>query len=337
MGENILAVGTQSQTRLKTAWHGGLTLAVLSAAAGTPAAQTYPSKPIRVVNTSAAGGPAELVARTLGQGLTDAWGQQVVVDTRAGAAGTIGAEIVARAAPDGYTLLLGAGSTMVIAPLVQKVSYDAIKDFAAVSMVVVSPFALAVHPSVSAKNLKEFITLAKAKPKFYNFGSAGTGSTAHLGGEQLKILAGIELQHVPYKGVVPALADLVAGQIQMLFGSTSALVPQAKAGKITLLATAGPHRSALAPDTPTVGETFPGYEVVTWYSIAAPAKTPQSLVNKLNGEIVRVLSQPDRVARLAAQGHEARPTTPEDMVAYTRSEIAKFSKLVKLAGVKASE
>ena len=239
------------------------------------------------------------------------------------------------------TLLLGAGSTMVIAPLVQKVSYDSLKDFAAVSMVVLSPFALVVHPSVAAKNLKDLVTLAKARAttgaNAYNFGSAGTGSTAHLGTEQLKLLAGIELQHVPYKGVVPAVADLIAGQIQLLWGSISALVPQAKAGKVTLLATGGPRRSPLTPDTPAASESYPGYEVVTWYSIAAPAQTPRALITKLNNEIARALAQPEMIARLAAQGHEARASTPEEMQAYTRAEIAKFRQLVKVAGVKAVE
>ena len=298
-------------------------------------AQGYPQKPIRIINTSAAGGPAELVARTLGQKLTEAWGQQVVVDTRAGAAGTIGAEIVARAAPDGYTLLLGSGATMVIAPLVQKgVAYDAIRDFAPVSMVVLSPFALIVHPATGAKTVAELITAAKAKPGQFNFGSAGVGSTAHLGGEQLKMLTGIDIRHVAYKGAVPAVADLVGGQIHLLFYSISTALPQVKAGRLNLLAIAGPKRSPLAPDTPTLSETWPGYEVVTWYSIAAPAKTPRALVMQLNSAIGKALASADTVARLTAGGHTPAPSTPEAMLDYTRSEIAKFEKLIKAAGVR---
>lgn len=218
----------------------------------------YPNKPIRIINTTSAGGPAELIARIVGQKLTEQWGQQVVIDTRAGAAGTIGAEIVARAAPDGYTLLLGSGASMVIAPLVVKtVPYDPIRDFAQVSMVAISPFALVVHPSVGAKSVADLVAAAKAKPGQFNFGSTGVGSTSHLGGEQLKMLTGIDIRHVAYKGAVPAIADLVGGQIQILFNSMASALPQAKAGRLTLLATCGLTRSPLTPDTPVLAETWP--------------------------------------------------------------------------------
>jgi len=298
-------------------------------------AQNYPVRPVRVINTVAAGGPAEMVARTLGQKLTEFWGQQIVVDTRAGAAGTIGADIVARSTPDGYTLLLGSGATMVIAPLVQKaVPYDPIKDFAQVSMVVMSPFGLFVHPSVGARSLPELIAAAKAKPGQFNFGSAGVGSTAHLGAEQLKMLSGIDIRHVPYKGAVPAVADIVAGQIQILFGSMASSLPHAKAGRLHLLASGGAKRSALAPETPTLNETFSGYEVVTWYSIVGPAKLPPAIVAQLNADIGRALASPEIIARLSSQGHDPHPSTPEAMREYTRSEIAKFAKLIKAAGVK---
>jgi tripartite-type tricarboxylate transporter receptor subunit TctC len=297
--------------------------------------QAYPSRPIRIINTVAAGGPAELVARVIGQKLTEAWGQQIVVDTRAGAAGTIGAEIVARATPDGYTLLLGSGATMVIAPLVQKgAPYDPIRDFAPVSMVVTSPFVLVTHPLSGAKTVAELVAAAKAKPGQFNYGSAGVGSTAHLGGEQLKMLTGIDIRHVPYKGAVPAVADLVAGQIQILFNSMASALPHAKAGRLNLLAVGGASRSPLVPDAPTLSETWPGFEVVTWYSIVAPAKTPRALVMRLNGEIVRALASADTIARLTAAGHTPAPSTPEAMLEYTRSEIAKFEKLIKAAGVR---
>ncbi len=304
-------------------------------AAAMACAQAYPQRPVRIINTTAAGGPAEMVARVLGQKLTETWGQQVVVDTRAGAAGTIGAEIVARATPDGYTLLLGSGATMVIAPLVQKsVAYDPLRDFAAVSMVVTSPFGLVVHPSLGAKTVPELIAVAKAKPGQLNFGSAGVGSTAHLGGEQLKMLAGIDMRHVAYKGAVPAVADIVAGHIQVLFGSMATALPHAKAGRLNLLATGGASRSALSPETPALTELFPGFEVVTWYSVAAPAKTPPRIVKQLNGEIARALASADTVAKLSALGHVPHASTPEAMHAYMRSEIAKFDKIVKAAGVR---
>ena len=295
----------------------------------------YPNKPIRIINTTSAGGPAELIARLVGQKLTEQWAQQVVIDTRAGAAGTIGAEIVARAAPDGYTLLLGSGACMVIAPLVVKsVPYDPIRDFAQVSMVAISPFALVVHPSVGAKNVADLVAAAKAKPGQFNFGSTGVGSTSHLGGEQLKMLTGIDIRHVAYKGAVPAIADLVGGQIQILFNSMASALPQVKAGRLTLLATCGLTRSPLTPDTPVLADTWPGYEVVTWYSIVGPAKMTRPLVMRLNEGVRNALTNADTVARFQAAGNTPAASTPEAMVDYTRSEMAKFSKIIKAAGVK---
>ncbi len=298
-------------------------------------AQNYPTKPIRIINTTSAGGPAELIARIIGQKLTEAWGQQVVIDTRAGAAGTIGAEIVARAAPDGYTLLLGSASTMVTAQLVQKnVPYDSLRDFAPVSMVVISPFALVVHPSLGVKTAPDLVAAAKAKAGQFNFGSTGIGSTSHLGAEQMKMLTGIDIRHVAYKGAVPAIADLLAGQIHLLFNSMASALPHAKSGRLTLLATCGAVRSPLTPDVATLSETWPGYEVVTWYSIAAPAKTPHALVMQLNGEMRRILTNPDAVARFQAGGNTPAPSTPQAMHDYTRNEIEKFRKIIKAAGLR---
>jgi tripartite-type tricarboxylate transporter receptor subunit TctC len=299
------------------------------------AAQDYPSRPIRMINTTTAGGPAELVARLIGQKLTEAWGQQVVVDTRTGAAGMIGGELVARASPDGYTLLLGSGASMVVAPLVHKAApYHPLRDFAHVSMAVISPFALVAHPSVGAKTLPELVAAAKARPGAFNFGSTGTGSTSHLGGEQLRMLAGIDIRHVPYKGAVPAVADLVAGQIHVLFNSMATALPHVKTGRLSLVANGGAKRSPLIPDTPTLAETYPGFEVVTWYSVAAPAKTPRSIVRKLNAGIGSALASPDTLARLATLGHEPHPSTPEAMFEYTRSEMEKWSRIIKAVGVK---
>jgi tripartite-type tricarboxylate transporter receptor subunit TctC len=308
----------------------------LFALATTCAAQTYPVKPIRIINTTTAGGPAELTARLIGQKFTDAWGQQVVVDSRTGAGGTIGAEMVAHAAPDGYTLLLGSGSSMVIAPQLQKrVGYEPLRDFAPVSIVVMAPFVLVTHPSLPAKSLSELIAAAKANPGRYNFGSAGTGSTAHLGAEQLKMLAGIDIRHIPYKGALPAAADLAAGQIQILFNSMATALPHVNAGRINLLATGATARSPLIPNTPTLAETYPGFEVVTWYGIVAPAKTPRALVLKLSGEIARAAASPDLIARFSGLGLDPNPCTPEQMSAYLKSEIDKWGKVIRVAGVKA--
>ena len=309
-----------------------IALAIAPAASG---AQTYPNKPIRIINTTSAGGPAELVARMVGQRLTEAWGQQAVIDTRAGAGGIIGAEIAARAAPDGYTLLLGSGATMVFAPLLQPaIRYHPIRDFAQVSMVVLSPFVLVAHPSVGAKNVTDLVTLAKSKPRYFNFGTLGTGSTSQLGVELLKIQSGIEVQQVAYKGGAPAVTALVAGEIHLLFNSLATALPHVKSGRLTLLASAGPKRSALLPETPTVSETYPGVEVVTWYSIVAPAGTPRDIVLKLNAEISRALANREVADRLVMQGHEPHPSTPEQMRAYTQRELDKWGRIIKTAGIK---
>jgi len=301
-------------------------------------AETFPGKPIRIVNTVSAGGPAELIARIVGQKFTETWGQQVVVDSRPGASGIIGVEIAAHAAPDGYTLLLGSSMTMALAPQLRRtIPYDPFKDFVPVGMIVVSPFVLVAHPSLGARTVSEFVALAKAKPGFYNFGSLGAGSSAHLGGEQLKTRAGINILHIAYKGAAPAATALAAGEVHVLFNSAGSALPHVKAGRLVLLATGGTKRSPLSPDTPTVAETYPGFEVVSSYGLVAPAKTPREIVLKLNSEIGRALANQDIVDRLVAQGHEPRPGTPEDMRAYMQQEYAKWGKVIKDAGVKADE
>jgi tripartite-type tricarboxylate transporter receptor subunit TctC len=311
------------------------TAIVLAMLGATAYAQPYPNKPIRIINTTAAGGPAELVARIVGQKLTEAWGQQAVVDSRPGAGGIIGAEIAARATPDGYTLLLGSGATMVFAPLLQPaIQYDPLKDFSHVSMVVLSPFVLVAHPSIGVKTVSDLVALAKAKPGFLNFGMLGPGSTSHLGIELLKINTGIEVQQIAYKGGAPAATALVAGEIHLLFNSLATALPHVKAGRLTLLATAGPKRSPLIPDAPTVAETYPGVEVVSWYSVVAPAKTPNDIVLKLNAEVTRALKNRDVIDRLVQQGHEPHPSTPGEMRDYMRRELDKWGKIIKTAGVK---
>ncbi len=298
-------------------------------------AQPYPNKPIRIINTVAAGGPAELVARIVGQRLTEAWSQPVIVDSRPGAGGIIGAEIAAQAAPDGYTLLLGSGATMVFAPLLQPaIRYDPIKDFAHVSMIVLSPFLLVAHPSVAAKSVSDFVALAKAKPRQFNFGMLGIGSTAHLGIELMRAKTGIEVLQIPYKGGLPAVTALVAGEIHVLFNSLGSSLPHVKSGRLALLATAGPRRSPLIPDTPTVSETYPGVEVVSWYSVLAPARTPPNIVLKLNAEIRRALSDKEVTERLVLQGHEPHPSTPAQMREYLRNELETWGKVIRTAGIK---
>ena len=312
---------------------------VASAVASLATAQPrdYPNKPIRIVNTVAAGGPAEVIARMAGQRITEAWGQQVVVDSRPGAAGIIGAELVARATPDGYTLLLGSGATMVFAPLLQKETpYSPLKDFAFVSMMVKSPMVLVAHPSVQANNIREFVQLAKARPGYFNFGSLGIGSTPHLGGELLKMHAGIDIQHIAYKGGLPAVTALVGGEVQLLWNSTATALPHVKSGRLRMIGTGGTQRTPLMPETPTIAETYPGFEVVTWYGIVGPAKMPREIVTKLNAEISKGLASRDVHDKLVAQGHDPQPGKPEDMRRYTEGELAKWAKIVKAADISLS-
>lgn len=300
------------------------------------AAQEYPTRPIRLIVPYPAGGPTDFVGRTVAQKLSEALGQQVVVDNRGGAAAMIGHDLGARATPDGYTLLFATGGGMVIAPLVApKPLYDATRDFTAISMLVISPQILVAHPSFPPNTVKELIAAAKAKPGAYNFASVGTGSPNHLGGELLKSMAGIDIVHVPYKGTSPAITDLVAGHTQFMFNSMPSVLGLVQAGKLKLIATGGTKRSPAIPDVPAVAETLPGFEVVTWYGIAGPAKLPRNIVERLNREIVRIIATPEVQKRFMDQGLEPRSSTPEEFLAYTRSEVEKWQKVAQRAGVAA--
>ena len=314
----------------------GFGAALLFAAALPLAAQPYPARPIRLVIPYPPGGPTDFVGRTVGQKLTPLLGQQVVVDNRPGAGTIIGSDLVARAAPDGYTLLFGTGGGTFLAPLMlPKVPYDPLRDFAPVSMLVMSPQVLVVHPSVAASSVTELVALAKAKPGVLNFASVGTGTSPHLGGELLQSLAGIRLVHVPYKGTSPAMTDLVSGQVQLMFSSMPTVLALVKAGKLRLLATGGTKRSAVIADTPTVAETVPGFELITWYGIFAPAQTPDAIVKRLNAEIARVLSDADAVERLTAQGLEPVIMTPAEVRRYTETDVTRWARLIKAAGIRA--
>jgi tripartite-type tricarboxylate transporter receptor subunit TctC len=302
--------------------------------AAAAAAQSYPTRPIRLIVPYPAGGPTDFVGRTVAQKMSESLGQQVVVDNRPGAAAMIGHDLGARATPDGYTLLFATGGGMVIAPLVApKPLYDAAKDFAAVSMLVISPQILVAHPSFPANNVKELIAAAKAKPGVYNFASVGAGSPNHLGSELIKTMAGIDIVHVPYKGTAPAITDLVAGHTQFMFNSMPSVLGLVKAGKLKILATGGTKRSPVIPDVPTVAETLPGFEVVTWYGIAGPAKLPGEIVARLNKEIVRIIALPDVQKRFMEQGLEPRSSTPEEFQAYMQREVEKWQQVAKRAGV----
>ena len=300
-------------------------------------AQPYPVKPVRLVVTYTAGGPADIAARALAQKLAEMWGQQVVVDNRAGAGGIIGTELVAKAAPDGYTLLHGTAAGLIINPLlVKKLPYDTFRDFAPVSMVVIVPQLLVTHPTLPATTLKELIALAKARPGALNYASVGIGSPNHLGMELLKSMAGIDMVHVPYKGATPAMADLIAGQVQLAFNGMASVLPQIASGKMKAIAIGSARRSPAAPDVPTVAEAgLPGFEYVAWNGNFAPAGTPAALVNRLSADIRKALAAPDVVQRLASLGSEPGGNTPAEFAAYVKADHARWARVVQTVGLKA--
>jgi tripartite-type tricarboxylate transporter receptor subunit TctC len=302
--------------------------------ASTAAGQTYPVRPIRLIVPYPAGGPTDFVGRTVGQKLSQYLGQQVVVDNRPGAGTVIGSELVARAAPDGYTLLFGTGGGTFLAPLMlPKVPYDPHRDFEPVAMLVMSPQVLVVHPSVPANSVGELIALAKAKPGVLNFASVGTGTSPHLGGELFQSLTGTKIVHVPYKGTAPAMTDLISGQVQMMFTSMPTVLAHVKSGKLRLLGTGGTKRSAAIGDTPPIAETVPGFELVTWYGVFAPVRTPEAIVKRLNAEIAKVLADPESRERMTAQGLEPTPMTPDQVRRYTQEETKRWTRLIKAAGI----
>jgi tripartite-type tricarboxylate transporter receptor subunit TctC len=311
-------------------------LAWACSAAGAHA-QTYPAKAVRFVVPFAPGGGSDLVARTVAVKLTEALGQPVVIDNRAGAAGTIGADIAAKSPPDGHTLLLGSNGPLAINPsLYAKLPYDASRDFAPVSLVTVMPFVLVVHPSLPVKSVKELIALAKSRPGQLNYGSPGNGSTTHLANELLKSMTGMQIAHVPYKGVAPAATDLISGNIQMMSGDLSTLVPHVRSGRMRPLAVTSARRSTLLPDLPTVAEAgVPGYEAIGWFGVLVPAGTPAAIVERLNSAMVKGLAARDARQRLSAFGGDVAVGTPEQFAAHIRTEAAKWGKLIKAIGLKA--
>lgn len=301
---------------------------------GSIHAQTYPSRPVRLIVPYPPGGPTDFVGRIAAQKLGEALGQQFVVDNRSGAAAMIGTDLGAKAAPDGYTLTFATGGGMVIAPLVAaKPPYDASKDFAAIGMLVISPQIIVAHPSFAPNTVKELIAAAKAKPRAYNFASVGVGSPNHLGGELIKVMANVDIVHVPYKGTSPAITDLVAGQTQFMFSSMPSVLGLVKSGKLKIIATGGLKRSPVIPDVPAVAETLPGFEVVTWYGIAGPVKLPQDIVMKLNKELVRIVAMSDVQKRFMEQGLEPQSSTPEEFLAFMKREVEKWTGVAKKAGV----
>jgi len=306
------------------------------AAMSAEQASEYPSRPIRLVVPFVAGGSTDIIARVLGQKLAEQWGRQVVVDNRGGANGVIAMEIVARAAPDGYTLVLGyianLGTATALNP---KLPYDPVKDYAPISHIASAPSIGVIHPGVPAKNLQDLIALARAKPEAISFGSAAVGSMGHLSGELINRLAGVRMQHVPYKGGGQAVIDVLAGQIPLVIIGMTAATPHVRAGRLRAIFTTGATRSFAFPDVPTVAEQgFPGFSADAWYGLLAPARTPRPIVDKLHSEVVRIVKLPDAKERLANVGFEIVGSSPEEFSKLIRDEIPKWTKIVREGAIR---
>lgn len=307
----------------------------LSVAAPCACAQAWPAKPVRVIVPFPAGGSSDVLARALGQKLHEAWGQPVIVENRAGANGNVGAGLVARSAPDGYTLLLMDVGALTISPNVYPdLTFDPARDFAPVAMISYSPHVFAVHPSIPAKTLKELIALAKAKPGRLNFATAGAGSAPHLAGIEFALRTGVEWTYIHYKGGGQSITDAVAGHADVLVNGMLPVYPHVRSGRLRALAVSSVKRAAAAPDIPTVAETLPGFETGSWQGVLAPAGTPAEIVSKLNAELRRVLAMPAIKTQLAEQGTEVRADTPAALGNFIRTETARWAKVVKQSGVK---
>jgi tripartite-type tricarboxylate transporter receptor subunit TctC len=296
-------------------------------------AQDYPNKPIKMITPYPPGGPTDVLARAISQKLGERLGQPIIIDNRPGASGMIGADLVAKAPPDGYTLLANASIHVINPSLYKSPPYDAIKDFAPVSLIAEVPLVLVVNADLGVKTVKELIALGKTKP--LNFASSGNGSAQHLAGEAFKIATGGDLQHIPYKGSGPAISDLIGGQVNMMFDSLPSSMPHIKSGRIVAIAVTTKKRSNALPNVPTVAESgLPGFDVSTWYGIWAPAATPSAIVHRVSSDVAAVVRMPEVRTRLAELGAEPVGNTPEEFTAYNRSELAKWAKIVKDSGAK---
>ncbi|OFW30240.1 MAG: hypothetical protein A3H97_00400 [Acidobacteria bacterium RIFCSPLOWO2_02_FULL_65_29] len=312
--------------------------ALVLAVAGAPGAyaQQYPGRPIRMIVPFPPSGSTDIMARVLAQKLTERLGQQVIVDNRGGAGGTIGMELAAKAPPDGYTLMMSTSITHTVGvSLYSKLPYNVLTDFAPITMAASVPLLVVVNPSVPARSVKELIALAKARPGQLNYASPGNGTSGHLAAEMFKSMAGVDVVHVPYKGGGPAVMDLIGGQVQMLILSAVATLPHVKSGKLRALALTSLTRSPDLPNISTVSESgLPGYEVVLWYGVFAPAKTPKAIVTRLNQDVVRIMQSPEIGARLASEGGRPVGNTPEQFQEIIKADVAKWAKIVKDAGIK---
>jgi len=297
-------------------------------------AQPYPAKPIRLIVPFAPGGSTDMLARMVGQKLTEAWGQAVIVENRPGAGTVIGTELVARAAPDGYTLLMTSTSTATAPSLVAKLPYDTLRDLAPVIQLVSTPNFLVVHPSLPAKSVRELIALARARPDQIAFGSGGNGTSTHLGGEILRLMAGVRMVHVPYKGAAPSITALLSGEISWLFGAILPTLPLIQSGRLRAIAVSSARPTPALPAVPPVAATLPGFDTSPWTGVAAPGATPREVVQRLNQEIARGYSTPEIRDRLVREGNEVVLNSPEQFDAFFRGEMEKWAKVIRDAGIK---
>jgi tripartite-type tricarboxylate transporter receptor subunit TctC len=310
--------------------------AIGSGAALAQTAATFPAKPVRFIAPFPPGGSTDLLARLVAIKLTEAWGQQVTVENRGGAGGTIGVELAARAAPDGYTIVMGHVGTFGFNPtLYPKLPYDAIRDFAPITVLATVPNGMAVHPSLPVKTARDFVALAKAKPGELLYASGGSGSASHLAGEYFKLLTKIDMVHVPYKGTGPAMISMISGQTTMTITGMVALMPHVKSNRLKLLGVATMKRLSIMPDIPTINESgVPGYDANQWYGVLTQAAVPRDIIAKLHADFVKVLARPDVKERLAADGAEPVANTPEQFAAHIKAEIARWAPVVKASGAK---
>ena len=315
--------------------HTRLLAIVLSLAAGAASAQTYPNRVVRLVVPFLAGGSTDIVGRTVAQKLSEMWNQPVVVDNRPGGSTMIGTEAVARAAPDGYTLLVTPAPFTINPSLVAKMAYDTLNDFAPVTLINTTPLVMVVNPGVPAKNVRELIALAKANPGKLNFGSSGTGGSNHLAGELFNAMAGVKMAHIPYKGNAGALTDIVGGHLDVVYNGLTSALALIKGGKLRVLAVTSLKRNAALPDTPTLDEAgLKGFEAVAWNGLTAPAKTPRDVIQKINADVLKVVNSPELKERLKAEGSDPVGNSPEQFGVFLRDEIAKWAKVIKFANVK---
>jgi tripartite-type tricarboxylate transporter receptor subunit TctC len=311
-------------------------LCALAAVTTNCIAQNYPAKPVRIIVPVAAGGPTDILARAVGQKLTEAWNQQVVVDVRAGGGSNIGFEAAARSAPDGYTLLMAQPALTVNVSLYKNLAYDPLRDFAPVSLVTTHPLLLVVHPSVPARSVRELVTLAKSSPGRLNVASAGNGTTPHLAAAWFNTVAGVRMTHIPYKGASLAIIDVLGGHVDVSFSSPPAVLTHVQQHRLAALAMTTPARYHLLPDVPTIVESgYPGFVVMGWYGLLAPAGTPREIVSRVNADVVKALAASDMKERLASLGIDAVGSTPEQFSAWIKDEVTRWAKVVKASGAKA--